>query len=96
VVDFYGGGSDEDPAEARIPHFPPLLILHGEADSDIPVALAHRLYDRLRAHGGEVEMHLYPGAEHVFNGPWASGYSARDAADSWARTIDFLRRRLSR
>ena len=96
VVTFYGGGSDADPAEEAIPRFPPLLILHGEADTEVSVALAHRLYDRMRAHGGEVEMHLYPGAQHVFNAPWAATYSAPDAADSWKRTIEFLRRRLAR
>ena len=96
VVDFYGGGSDADPADEQVPRFPPLLILHGEADSVVPVELAHRLYERMRAHGGQVEMHLYPGAQHVFNGPWASAYSAPDAADAWRRTIEFLRRRLAR
>ena len=95
VVDFYGGGSDADPAENEIPRFPPLLILHGEADAEVSVALAHRLYDRMRAHGGQVEMHLYPGAQHVFNAPWAATYSAPDAADAWGRTIEFLRRRLA-
>lgn len=96
VVDFYGGGSDSDPAEDQIPGFPPLLILHGEADTEVPVELAHRLYARMKAHGGEVEMHLYPGAQHVFNGPWAATYSAPDDADAWKRTIEFLRRRLAR
>ena len=94
VVDFYGGGSDADPPDNRIAQFPPLLILHGEADREIPVALAHRLHDRIHAGGGDVEMHLYPGAQHVFNAPWASEYSAADAADSWQRTITFLRDRL--
>lgn len=94
VVDFYGGGSDADPPEAQIPHFPPILILHGEADSVVPVALAHRLYERVRARGGDAEMHLYPGAQHVFNAPWASSYSKADATDAWRRTIAFLRRRL--
>src|SRR5262249_33578051 len=37
VVDFYGGGSDDDPPEDQISRFPPLLILHGEADSEVPV-----------------------------------------------------------
>lgn len=94
VVDYYGWGSDEDPREDRIPGYPPLLILHGESDSEIPVALAHRLYDRMRAHGGDVEMQLYPGAEHAFNGPWSWNYRKADATDAWGRTIDFLRRRL--
>jgi dipeptidyl aminopeptidase/acylaminoacyl peptidase len=77
-----------------MPHFPPVLILHGEADSDVQVALAHRLYERMRAHGGDVEMHLYPGAQHVFNAPWASTYSGPDAMDAWHWTIAFLKRRL--
>jgi len=94
VVDFYGAGSDDDPPSLGIPQFPPLLILHGEADTEVPVALAHRLYDRMRAHGGDVEMHLYPGAAHAFNAPWASGYSDADAADSWRRTMTFLEQRL--
>ncbi len=96
VVDFYGGGSDSDPAVGDIPRFPPLLILHGEADTEVPVELAHRLYDRMRAHGGKVEMHLYPGAGHVFNAPWAATYSPPDAADAWRRTIEFLGRQLAR
>ncbi|MES2306564.1 MAG: dienelactone hydrolase family protein [Gemmatimonadota bacterium] len=94
VVDFYGAGSDADPPDDQIPRFPPLLILHGEADSEVPVALAHRLFDRMRARGGDVEMHLYPGAQHVFNAPWAPSYSERDAMDSWRRTIGFLKRHL--
>ena len=47
------------------------------------------------AHGGQVEMHLYPGAQHVFNAPWSPAYSEPDAADAWGRTIEFLRRRLA-
>lgn len=94
VVDFYGAGSDADPPEERIRTFPPMLILHGEADSEVSVALAHRLYERMRAHGGDVEMHLYPGAGHVFNAPWASTYSEPEATDSWRRTIAFLKSRL--
>jgi dienelactone hydrolase len=39
-------------------------------------------------------MHLYPGAQHVFNAPWAPSYSKPDATDAWRRTIAFLKRRL--
>jgi len=95
IVDLYGAGSDADPPEELIPQVPPILILHGEADSEVPVALAHRLYERMRSHGGDVEMHLYPGAKHVFNAPWSSNYSEPDAADAWRRTIAFLKHRLA-
>ena len=94
IVDFYGAGSDDDPADSQIAHFPSMLMLHGEADSNIPVSLAHRLYDRLLAHGADVEFHVYPGAEHGFNTPWSPGYSPAAADDSWARTIAFLRKKL--
>jgi len=94
VVDFYGGGSDDDPPSDHIPQYPPVLILHGEADSEVSVALAHRLYDRMQAHGGDVEMHLYPHAGHGFNAPWSPSHSETDATDAWHRTIVFLRRRL--
>jgi dipeptidyl aminopeptidase/acylaminoacyl peptidase len=46
------------------------LIEHGEADSIVQVSSAYRLRDAVIAHGGEVEMHVYPGAEHAFNAPW--------------------------
>ena len=95
VVDYYGGGSDADPSEDQIPRFPPLLILHGEADTEVSVELARRLYERVKAHGGSVEMHLYPRAQHAFNGPWAPTYSPSDAADAWGRTIAFLREQLA-
>lgn len=95
IVDFFGAGSDNDPPDSLAARFPPLLILHGTADSNIPVAQAQRLYDRIRIVGGDVEMHLYPNAEHGFNTPWAPGYSASDAVDSWGRAVDFLKRHLA-
>lgn len=95
IVDYYGSGSDDDPADERMATFPPLLILHGEADSNIPVALAHRLFDRLHRKGADVEMYIYPGVEHGFNTPWSPGYSAHADADAWRRTIRFLRQKLN-
>lgn len=94
IVDFYGAGSDDDPADSQIAHFPALLMFHGEADSNISVDVARRLYDRLHAHGADVELHVYPNTGHGFNTPWSPGYSSAAAADSWARTVAFLREKL--
>ena len=94
IVDLYGAGSDDDPPTAHLAAFPPLLILHGDADSNMPVALAHRLHDRLQANGADVEIHIYPGAGHGFDMPWSPAYSPEAAADAWRRTIAFLRQRL--
>ncbi len=97
VVDFFGGGGGgTDSLNQEVRRFPPVLILHGEADTVVPVSRAHRLREAVLAHGGEVEMHLYAGANHAFNAPFASTYSEPEALDSWRRTIEFLRRRLAK
>ena len=80
--------------EEETRHFPPLLILHGEADSSIPVGEAYRLRDAVIAQGGEVEMHIYLGAEHSFCAPWSPKYSEPEAVDSQKRAIEFLARKL--
>lgn len=95
IVDLYGAGSDDDPPSPHAATFPPLLILHGDADGNIPVALSHRLYDRLHANGGDVDMHIYPGAAHGFDTPWSPGYSPEAASDAWQRMNAFLKRKLS-
>ena len=95
VVDFFGGGSSKkEVLEAEVRQFPPLLILHGEADSIVPVDYAYRLRDAVTAQGREVEIHIYPGAEHAFNAPWSPWYSTPEATDSLTRMIDFLAERL--
>ncbi len=97
VVDFFGGGgAAHDSLEEEVRLFPPLLILHGEADTVVPVAHAHRLHDAVTAQGRTVEMHLYPGAEHAFSAPWSPNYSEACASDAYARMTDFLGRHLAR
>jgi len=68
--------------------------LHGAADEDVAVSLAHRLHDRLTNGGGRAEMQLYPGIGHAFNFPWRATYDSAATADAWGRTMDFLRREL--
>lgn len=95
VVDFFGGGGrGMESLDEEVRNIPPLLILHGEADSIVPVSLAYSLRDAVIAQGGEVEMHVYPGAQHGFNAPWSPWFSALEASDSLTRMIDFLGRRL--
>lgn len=60
------------------------LLLHGEADSLVPCAQSHRLAQALDAGGAEVELHTYPGADHMWRG------SPDVAADALRRTVDFL------
>jgi len=70
------------------PAAPPVLLLHGEGDRFIPVAQSRQLHDALAADGVDVQLHTYPGADHMWLG-------APDAAtDALARTVAFLRRQL--
>ncbi len=95
VVDYFGGiDTSTVPLEDQIRNFPPLLILHGAADTVVPVTRAYQLQQAVVSHGGEVEMHIYPGMNHAFNARFSPGYSDSAAADSEARTIVFLKRRL--
>lgn len=95
VVEYFGGGSqDKDELESQVAGFPPLLILHGEADQSVPVSRAYALRDAVMAQGGEVEMKIYPGAPHGFNATWLPIYNEAYTNDSFQRTVDFFRRKL--
>ena len=96
VVDFFGGiNTATNSLENQVRKLPPLLIFHGDADTIVPTQFAHILRDAVIRAGGEVEMHIYPGAQHSFNAKFSPAYDDAAASDSYRRTIEFLRRRLS-
>jgi carboxymethylenebutenolidase len=96
VVDFFGGiDTSEVPFEEQVRHFPSLLILHGEADTVVPVTKAYELRDAVMRRGGPVETHIYPGANHAFNGTFTPSYSEAAALDSFNRMVVFLRKQLT-
>ena len=78
----------------------PVLIHHGEADRTVPASQGALLHRALVTAGGSSALHLYPGADHLFN--FALGAEApavyRPDADrlSWERTLAFLARHLGR
>ena len=45
---------------------PPVLILQGTADDNLPLAIPHRFVESYRAAGGNVELELFPGMPHGF------------------------------
>jgi carboxymethylenebutenolidase len=84
VVEFFGGFPKEVKMFMR--RLCPVLILHGDADTTVPVQEAYDLKEILERRGLPYEMQIYPGAGHGFSGEiW------RDAA---FRTLDFLKRYL--
>jgi acetyl esterase/lipase len=73
--------------------FPPALILHGDADSWIPVQHAYAIHDTLTKHGRTVAMHIYPGLVHGFDVHW-QGHDPHATADARQRTLTFLAQHL--
>jgi dienelactone hydrolase len=119
VVVYYGG---YNPRQYRSLKLPPTvrvpidvaaevgaaaLLLHGEADDEVPLSDAKAMEAALKSAGKVVELVVYPGAYHRFDrGPIAGargersphGYTYRkdDAAakDAFKRTVGWLRRYL--
>jgi dipeptidyl aminopeptidase/acylaminoacyl peptidase len=44
----------------------PLIVLHGENDTNVPVVEAEQIVSRLKARGGMVELIMMPGEGHGF------------------------------
>jgi len=64
VVEFFGGMPKEMNLFMR--RLCPVLILHGEADSTVPVEEAYQLQKLLEKKGIPYEIKIYPGAGHGF------------------------------
>jgi dipeptidyl aminopeptidase/acylaminoacyl peptidase len=67
----------------------PLLLLQGADDEVVPPAQSKAIADRLRARGGEVELHVYEGEGHGWSKP-------ETLVDELQRTEAFLRRHVLR
>lgn len=90
VVELFGGLPDDRHAHARAM---PVLILHGNRDTIVPVAQALALEKTLKAAGATPEVKVYDGVGHVFVG--ARGEFQWGAAlDAQARAEGFLQRHL--
>ncbi len=95
VVDFYGGGGGGTlTLEEEVQGLPPLLIIHGERDSVVPVSFAEALRAAALAAGGQVEAHLLPNADHAFNAPWSPTYSRESDEESFQWATVFLQAHL--
>ncbi|KAF5532783.1 hypothetical protein FMEXI_12194 [Fusarium mexicanum] len=58
--------SKVDPALNVNSSFPPTFIVHGDADTKVPIHLSRKLFDVLKQNGVECGMVEVPGEEHTF------------------------------
>jgi carboxymethylenebutenolidase len=84
VVELYGAMPSA--LSGTITRLPPTLILHGDADQVIGVEKAYALARFLEQRSIPHAIHIYPGADHGFDGDPASPY----AQDALRRTVDFF------
>ena len=68
---------------------PPVLLLHGRDDTAVACVQSERLAAALHAAGTDVDLHTYPGADHMWHG------SPDAAQDALTRTVALLRRCLT-
>jgi len=67
-----GADASEEAAELASPmthvtaDYPPVMLLHGDADKVVPVSASRRFEERVRAMGGKVDLHVYAGLPHGF------------------------------
>lgn len=84
VVDYFGGVSPLFAALAR--KMPPALVLHGDADTVVPVTEAKKVETLYKRTNSPIEVKIYEGEGHGFKGE-----AQKDATE---RTLKFLEKHL--
>ncbi|WP_442782188.1 dienelactone hydrolase family protein [Collimonas fungivorans] len=88
AIAYYGGGIQNQLQRAGDINVP-LLMHFGGADSHIPMAAVQSIAERFEDND-EVEVHIYPGAEHGFNCSHRASYNQRAAAEAHGNSLTFL------
>ena len=83
-------GTEPWPLGTPAKRFPPLLILHGDADQVIPVENGKQLATLAKKLGAPADLVIYPGESHGFG----ADFSKKNATDALNRSIAFLRKQL--
>ncbi len=73
----------------------PVLGLFGEKDEFVSPEVARKLESDVRSAGKQIEIRIYPNADHAFfNDTRPDVYDADAARDAWERTMRFFRENL--
>ena len=88
AVAYYGGGI-QNKLDLADQVKVPLLMHFGGSDSHIPTEAVQSIAERFE-HREEVEIHIYPGAEHGFNCNYRDSYDMRSSVQAHGNTLVFL------
>jgi carboxymethylenebutenolidase len=83
-------GTEPWPLGRPAKRYPPMLVLHGDADRIIPVSAGMRLSQQAKQLGAPVDLVIYPGEGHGFG----VDTTTKTGVDSYARVQAFLRKEL--
>jgi len=87
AVPFYGGGI---PVDKTVKLRCPVLAFFGEKDAFIPLESVEALKAEAKKNGKQVEVVVYPGADHGFFCNERGSYQAAAAKDAWERLKKFF------
>jgi dipeptidyl aminopeptidase/acylaminoacyl peptidase len=65
----------------------PLLLLHGDKDTVVPIAQSYEIERKIRARGGEVKMIVAPGDGHMFLMEKSKKIALEAEVEWWMRTL---------
>lgn len=91
VVSFYGGFKKVELDWNNLTA--PLLLIYGEDDQGVPASEGREREKQLKALGKNVQLIVYPHANHAFfNDTRKEVYSPQAAQSAWRTTLDFFRK----
>ena len=92
TASFYGGFKQVQPEWEQLSA--PILLIYGEKDQGVPAEQGRNLEAKLSKLGKNVELVIYPGADHAFFNDTRPNHKPEAAADAWRRTLELFRRHL--
>jgi carboxymethylenebutenolidase len=93
VVDFYGIHPNVKPDYSKLSG--PVLGLFGEKDGFVNPDVARGVEAAIKQAGKQVEIRIYPGADHAFfNDERPDAYNKAAADDAWKRTVEHFTKHL--
>lgn len=91
---FYGGHPKVKPDLPNLQS--PVVYMTGDRDRSVTPEMVHKLEAQLKSLGKQIDVVIYPNADHAFfNDTRPAVYNPDAAADSWQRTTEFFKKYLS-